>query len=476
MDLLSLVLAKQPLQRLLLLPRLLRQRRFLLLRSVAVNGRTLESDNVKNYILTCTKSGELTTESEKMVSPEQICYRAAFLHNEGVYKMYCGSTKTPDVWMGLATGVPRIQAVALVNFIMNAQILSETDISFESGTERQLTRINWTSGLREAVRRYVIPVATSKMIFDVALFGYLQLRKELPKIRVRRYNYFRGFCLAHLKGEEKIDRDDVLEAEFVRAYGSGTISEMAISPGGILNVRLITALIRGGYTKLLVENIEKLLSPLDTVLRETTSCARTSLLGALSAGRSLNIVPRAPANLGRIRRFLDGIPSHLGTSLRKAYRIVLGERVDISGEDPRVFNNLLFTMGIPTFSQPFEDYWSDSLLSNCVLYDSAGVLAQNWNPREMETDFLVSLEWDAYRLGRGTGKYAGTPPIRRMILNGERGPRSIRSEKEVQEVAQAMVDINFEVTPESYKVMEERIQSIKKMESRILNLLLATEL
>lgn len=473
MDLLSLVLAKQPLQKLLLLPRLLRQKKFLFIRSSSVNREPFLSTDVNLYIKICTMEGELSTESIKLASAEQVCYRAVFLHNAAVYRLYYGSANIQDVWTGLATGVPEIQAISLTNFIMRARTFEREDFDFvfdigADASERQLTRINWTPGLRRVIEKFVVPAAKTAKLTDNALFGYLNMGTLLPRIDTAHYKYFFGLCLFRLGGAEQVERDDFLEKEFQRIYGEDILPAVGHGGSGV-SLMVMEILIRGGYTHVFASNVELFTDYANYIATEAVRSCRLGIVRLfLPLTLPMSRFPMAPDSLERVKATLEMRGLRLPPDVLTGYRISLGERVDIRGDLTEEFlNNLTFSMGMPTFSQPHEDYWNNIQLSNCVMYDSAAVLAQDWDEGEIHSSFSRTLEFDAFRLGRGTGRFIGSPPLGEMILSGSRSLRTAYSEREVNEIVDAMRTSGLHADAAS------QIQLIRELEKEILAMLLS---
>lgn len=416
MDLLRLVLARQPLQKLLTLPKLMGSRRFLLLRSSLLNRKLFLQGSVDDYIKACTHDGELTEFSIHYCSAEQHTYRAAFLLNAALHNRYYSFCTNVDFWAALATGVPEIQAAVIADAMVTIEkshYIQRDQITLYAG-ERRLRKVNWTPGLRKAFSHHVAPLLITLEMHDLAVLGYLGLDVGTIKIGTDdTFSYIWGFCLARYEGEEQIQKDEETDRLFSRLYGvtiSEVLSQHDTGQGDIYG--LIVCLVRGGYTHYILSMDIGILAAYATlVARTATESVRYQVLYYVS-----NFLPTmppvgVPANLDRVKTILSPTwTSFLTPYLRAYYRISLGERVDIRDHPNKdVLNNFLFSVGIPTFDRPQIDIDAGQELSDRLIYDSAAVLEQNWDYTDVEADPSI-LEIDAFRLGRGNGEISGAFP------------------------------------------------------------------
>ena len=138
MDLLRLVLSRQKIDKLRLLPRLLRSREFL---RQLEPGTEDDAHAIERRIL----KGELSAKSRDHILHSFICSRACFLRDAEMYLLHRKDfiPESMNFWEELATDVPGIQGFALAlleMFPFNTRFLATHGVLFP--------RVNWTSRLK----------------------------------------------------------------------------------------------------------------------------------------------------------------------------------------------------------------------------------------------------------------------------------------------------------------------------------------
>ena len=207
MDLLRLVLARQPLAKLKQLPVLLRSTRFLQTRLVTVNkpnGIFLES----HYDMECLSDGELFPEAASIGSPKHLCNRAVFLLNAETLKYFSAQIDGLDFWYAISTGDREIIEIAF-------EWLDRDPRSLE--TFNDLESIPWTDELRNLFRMrsdlitgyFNVSVNAEKI---ATLMGFLEL--PLP-VKEPQWHYFVGYCKYRLlrEGGSTLEKNHDIEAK-----------------------------------------------------------------------------------------------------------------------------------------------------------------------------------------------------------------------------------------------------------------------
>ena len=373
--------------------------------------------------------------------------------------------------MALSTGVPEIQAAAIADMMILSERLHHTGEPSDelSGSEFKIKKVNWTPGLVKVFGTIVAPFFDILGLTDISVFGYLRI--SFPGgVNELYFHYIEGFCLSRFGGEEQVNRDEEVEATFVRCYGKSISDAIRL---GNDNINFISSLIYGGYTHPFFN-----LSQTDgdkfshTITLSAIRSVRYQLLRyAQNYFNSVALIAPSPY-IHRIRKMLETMNpfSFLPPYLITYYRISLGERVDIRGDDPDgidEFNSSLYSVGIPPFEQPTEDLLSDQKISGRILYDSAGVLAENWNEDDI-APYHVLLESDSFRLGRGTGRALGSTPysVNREPVNKERVLPYIRHRDEYNHAVAVGQLTGFEMS-----TLEITIGRIRGLQERIFSIL-----
>ena len=121
MDLLRLVLAKQPLDRLLNLPVLADSKTF-----VRAFQQPFDREGWTNdFIGHATTRGELCRESMCLVSCGNLRNRAVFLRDAKWYKFFRnGGEEDLDFWYAIESGIPEIQSQAIAGLMLKPRKVS----------------------------------------------------------------------------------------------------------------------------------------------------------------------------------------------------------------------------------------------------------------------------------------------------------------------------------------------------------------
>lgn len=204
MDLLRLVLARQSVDSLSRLPKLLKSRRFSLARSLAL-GYT----NSQELVSVTTRFGEISRDSTKYLNLKYVAARAIFLRDWQHYVKLTLTASRLDFWLAMESGVPEIQAKAL------AVVLGE-----KKGHESKLTRyqyndltsIPWTKQLKAIIENEVVHPRSGDEITTSKLGGMLGLTVE-P--RHTSFDYYVGYCQKVLDGGETLEEIRELNSLYV---------------------------------------------------------------------------------------------------------------------------------------------------------------------------------------------------------------------------------------------------------------------
>lgn len=145
MDLLRLVLARQPAAKLVQFQRLSRDPIF---RRTRQRIFDIRSTKIKNLVEESTLAGDLSPESQLYAVPSQLANRAIFLCNPGVYHIFADlESISMDFWKAMESGIPEIQARAIV--ILRNMI---PDWAFSSLQKlNNSAMIPWTPALRQEI-------------------------------------------------------------------------------------------------------------------------------------------------------------------------------------------------------------------------------------------------------------------------------------------------------------------------------------
>lgn len=130
MDLLRLVLARQPMAKLVFLPRLLESERFISIRMKTVNTKSrIEGEDYESQ---CAREGEIFPNAMVSVDEPYLLYRSIFLLQPAAVKHF---SKYPfgykDFWYALSTGVPEIWDTAFEWLPWDISLLKDYNSLYE---------------------------------------------------------------------------------------------------------------------------------------------------------------------------------------------------------------------------------------------------------------------------------------------------------------------------------------------------------
>lgn len=246
MDLLRLVLARQPMAKLREFPVLLRDIRFLSTRVAVVNVKKTFNPE-QQYREVCTLEGELFPESKGVVEKKDLCNRAIFLLNTDVLNYFSEGEQNMDFWYALSTGNPEIQQIAFRWLDNDPYILS---------TCNDLESIPWTEGLREALKQKSDLI---RKCFDhrvnmeqtVLLMGFLEL--AFPGFGWH-WAYITGYCKYKLlsQGGSTLEKDVDIEKMFSIIPQEGFIYDSALLQRQWK--AMVNNLVKSGYLFPVIEN------------------------------------------------------------------------------------------------------------------------------------------------------------------------------------------------------------------------------
>lgn len=217
MDLLRLILARQPLDRLIDLPVLLGKPEFLRARRFIVNVRGKRED----YILQCTMEGELCRLSFMYAKCRDLRNRAVFLRSVEWYNFFSETLdRDLDIWYAIGCGIPEIQARAL------ALIRHSRNPASWLGEFGDPYIIEWTPKLKREVEKIILENGSlSEEI--IYFFGYVGLR--LPSMSEHTEAIFEDgkkdarnmkILLSDCTGEECIKRLEVGQVSSLLTFSS----------------------------------------------------------------------------------------------------------------------------------------------------------------------------------------------------------------------------------------------------------------
>lgn len=181
MDLLRLVLAKQPLAKLVMMRKLIGNDTFLQVRMDSINRRRVPvPENGKEwYLRYCTLEGELWQKSFFHVDLQLLRLRAIFLRYQGGFKQF-RDYRIRDflMWKYLESDIPEIQARALVQVFLDAESGNHDEVKHFMSLHKDLTIIHWTPQLKQVISnvlRSSLEDIDHRVMF---LAGFLHLRRR----------------------------------------------------------------------------------------------------------------------------------------------------------------------------------------------------------------------------------------------------------------------------------------------------------
>lgn len=216
MDLLRLVLARQPADKLWRMPNLMKPR------FLETRAEIWGYQNTGDLILDSTRRGEVSTLSFTYVRLQFLKDRAVFLRHAGIFNVLCDvNAFEGDFWNELASGIPEIQARAIIPYFF----LSSRDMSNEDRRWLGLGRIShdreppsgrieecndpvsipWTASLFKAIE----PLLYSNGNLSDYVKGFFSIPNE-----GQWYYRFIGLCHQRLGGLESEEFSPVLDQEY----------------------------------------------------------------------------------------------------------------------------------------------------------------------------------------------------------------------------------------------------------------------
>lgn len=203
MDLLRLVLAKQPLAKLVNLKRLIGSDAFLNVRMETVNCTKIPLPAVNRkdwYLKYCTLEGELWQKSFLNVELNLLRLRAIFLRYSGGFKQFRDySSYDTLTWAYLESDVLEIQARALVQAFLAARRGDRITVGAFMVPYKSLTRINWTSQLRNVISQIIASFWKHSNNYRMKhLAGFLRLPYDMDD---GSENYLSGYLTSFTNGD-----------------------------------------------------------------------------------------------------------------------------------------------------------------------------------------------------------------------------------------------------------------------------------
>lgn len=225
MDLLRLVMARQPLDKLDTLRRLVSNWKFIYLRLITVNRKT-ESDfaelvqyarDVKlwfQYFMYCCYQGELSSSARKMVPAKLLLERALFLRQWGAFFYFFkySAYNSRVLWKALKSDNPEIQALVLAgSWDPNGPDSPASGM----GHPQSVREINWTPQLFDLLRELLLMSKTTDNVRNhLFLKGYLMPTHSKGHIKLAE---LRGIVESQARGSIIFERNDIIESAISRA-------------------------------------------------------------------------------------------------------------------------------------------------------------------------------------------------------------------------------------------------------------------
>lgn len=389
MDLLRLVLARQPVDSLFKMPQLLLSRRFLDIRGQVLGFPVpprLRDCEIAYWI----SRGELSFVSDnEKESSYNLAMRAIFLYHTGYFLHFFSQHKEIDFWMAMASGIPEIQAAALVSVEGNERQLHQYN---------DLTAIPWTPALAKVVvqlsRRETKRSIHERMSTD-KLTSYLKAR-FFPESIYWQGPTNTGVMLAVTGGQSTVDEDrriNVPEVDLkeLRTMTSQYDAIRAIYAGYLYPVLSVSRrTVRGDrgeiWTAALLHARKELI---DAFSFDFANTRRHDLL-------TFGSVAITPAFIERARTILND-PStmqKLPTVVWSQYWIFTGEsvgKVSIDSPDAKL-----------QVAMPYDGIevpnWQKESLQEIVLYSPEYYISSP----NVDAFYKKMMRTKAYILGRGT--------------------------------------------------------------------------
>ena len=195
MDLLRVVLAQQPLTKLITLPRLLASPSFVAARKLVLHQSV---NRAEDYVLTCVRGGELFQGAEQIVRLRNYLLRerAIFLRNWEIYRHFWSVDADSETgfWYAIASDIPQIQALAIQLLLVAANTGSRDVymVIMEVEQFQDLLEVKWTEELRQALVPLINLVANQNQPSFRALFLLGFLNFPFPQRGIHSEPYIAG--------------------------------------------------------------------------------------------------------------------------------------------------------------------------------------------------------------------------------------------------------------------------------------------
>lgn len=319
MDLLRLVLCHQPLDRLLGLPQLLKQKPFILVRRAVTS--TEGKGEGQDYIQQCTSRGELCRLSVLYSTCGLLRNRAVFLRDAKWYRFFRHYEEDEwDFWYAIESGIPEIQASVISKLVRRPPIQRVEALS----NYNSLESIPWTPQLVGEISSLLSDISIRKLVPPhklLYLCGYLGFpMKRCTKNGLDEHFYRNGFIDMTLKHQFTVGKNSVVES----LYGKNTEALYSV-----LYLPEIKRLAVQHGSKFLEKTISRAVR-IATGLLELYELYPEAFRLCLTKGIDWEKMSVTRVTILRVRNYLDN-PEFLrlfeGSSLIEGYRIIAGYRV-----------------------------------------------------------------------------------------------------------------------------------------------------
>lgn len=194
MDLLRLVLARQPMARLVSLPRLLWSPRF---EAVWRSLRGIHTHRGKSLIQLATLAGDISPDSQIFAAAEDILNRTIFLRRPDMYGYFILIDQSKiDFWYALSSGIPEIQAHAI---LVAGQLGMDSRLRMMHTLGDSLS-IPWTQSLRAEIGNLLPKSGNYPGIGKIYGAAQLPLPYDFSQKERQVVSYFNGFTRSILRG------------------------------------------------------------------------------------------------------------------------------------------------------------------------------------------------------------------------------------------------------------------------------------
>lgn len=407
MDLLRLVMARQPLESLKRFPNLLRSLEFLKTRHavlgipVKVSEITYPQEHVMAVAASFILNGELLSDAAGYLKSDAMMYRSLFLRQPDYYRHFSGGAgMSVDFWAPLLSGMPGVQAraLALLSYFISEGITFDVNISYARGAKIGIPILD-DQKLCGVIRHCLETSVRNPDDLNTFLSG--MVRAKVPRT-LHGHNqilYFCGYVVSKYRGADSLVQDPELDAKFLELYGTSIEDENDI------NIRF---LIDCGYCYHLL----RFLTPNSDKGRMIIAYAKTVCnMSLIRLNPYVNVsaeylektwdsftIAKIRANLRELMQYSDPI-------LQKQYMVIAGYDVDPdeADADPEAVDNMRMLVGVPSLLErdinSFDVDTDVYDLSKQSFYDSPAVLV-DVKKQDDENQLLPYLLWDAFRIGQ----------------------------------------------------------------------------